>query len=978
MPSDLSVEFPPFRLDLANHELWRGSSRLSLRPKPFAVLAYLATHPRRLVLRDELVQAVWPDTHVGEGLLRGYVREVRVVLGDDPEAPRFIETVARRGYRFVAAVRRSDEPIDEHPVDQARPTLPPGNVVGREAELDALDRRLADAVAGARQVVFVTGEPGIGKTTLVDTFVARVAARGVWATRGQCVEHFGVGEAYLPVLEALANLCRSSRREQVCGVLARHAPMWLAQMPALMTDAELEAVQRRVQGATTERMLRELAEAIEVLTATEPLVLVLEDLQWSDHSTLDLLSSLARRRTPARLLLLGTYRPADVARDVHPMAAIAHELHLHGQCAELALHPLTASEVDHYLTRRFSHELFPSGLGRSIHHATEGNPLFVVNVVDDWIARAVLVQDGERWTIDARLADVATVPDTLRQMIERQLDRLPSASRRLLEAASVVGAEFSTAAVAALLEDGQEAVDEACEAFAERGQLLRACGVEALAGDAVTGRYEFVHALYPQVLYERILPARRVRLHRRVGEWAEAAYGARVQEHAAKLAVHYERGHDHRRAVRHLESAATNATTKHAYREAIVLLGRALELLAALPDTPERTREELSLRMALGTALLMTKGYGATDVEQSFARAHALSGRMDDTPELAFVLAGLFRFFFVRSRFDTARELGEQVLRLAANEPSLLAVAHSLIGLPLLATGNFVAARNHLAQGVALYDFDLHGRIAPRHGDDPGLTALAFLAIAEWFLGYPDRALERSRQGIALAERLAMPFSVAFATIFAAWAHVRRGEASSALARSEAVIALATEQGFGFLLAEACVFRGWALAEQGNVESGIEQMHRGLDLHRSSGSRTGGTSHLTLLAEAYGKAKRPEDGLRVVQEGLAALAETGERSSEAELYRVQGELLHQIAKRSRRNTAMQDKAEASIRRALAIAREQGSKSLELRAVLALCRVRATPSDRELLGELHGWFTEGFDTADLKAARALLDAARVMP
>ena len=977
-----SVEFPPFRLDLASHELWRGGERLTLRPKPFAVLSYLATHAQRLVPRAELVQAVWPDTHVGEGLLRGYVRDVRTVLGDDPAAPRFIETVARLGYRFVALVRRSDRPVFDdggngasHDADSR-----PSNAVGRAAELLELEHRLTAALAGTRQVVFVTGEPGIGKTTLLDSFVARaVASRELWTARGQCVEHFGAGEAYLPLLEALGHLCRMPRCEQVVATLARHAPTWLVQMPALIADAELETVQRRVQGATRERMLREFAEAVEVLTALQPLLLVLEDLQWSDDSTLDSLSSLAQRRGKARLLVLCTYRPAAVIPGGHPLAAIKQELQLHGQCDELAMPPLDVAGVAQYLACRFPRQRFPGELAGAIHRATEGNPLFAVNLVDDLVARGVLAEHDELWQLDAQLADVGRgVPDTLREMVERQLERLEPETRRVLEAASVAGGEFSTATVAAALEETEERVDEWCEGLAARGPFLRECGFDALANGTVAGRYAFLHALYQQALYERLALARRVRLHRRIGEWEESAYGVRVHEHAAQLAVHFERGHEQRRAIHHLEAAAQNAMRKHAYREATALLERALGLLDALPDAAERERKELALRMALGTPLLMTRGYAAPEVEQVYARAHELSRHMQDSLELVFALAGLFRFFFVRAKLQAARELGDQVLRLAeSRDPSLLAVAHSMVALPALSAGDFATARAHLEQGVALYDFERHRSLALQYGDDPALTSLAFLSILLWFLGEPDRALERSREARALAERLGVPYSRAFAWSFATWIHVRRGEAAAAQACSETLIALATEQEFPFFVAEGTIFRGWALAEQGEGASGIEEMRRGLAAHRAAGVEMGRPSHLALLAEAYGRAGRTDEGLVLLDEALTTAAATEERSCEADLLRLKGELLLQTAKRTARKAAIEADAEAALRQALAIARRQGARSFELRAAMALARLRRTPRDRaaarRLLAGVYGRFTEGFDTADLRTARAVLDA-----
>src|SRR5262249_6281506 len=250
----------------------------------------------------------------------------------DPADPRFIETVARLGYRFVAPVRQSDQPVlDEGVAGRMHDDEPwPSGIVGRDAELRELERRLGAALAGTRQVVFVTGEAGIGKTTLVDGFVARAAGgHQVWTARGQCVEHFGAAEASLPLLEALGGVGRLPDGERVVAILARHAPTWLVQMPALVADAELESVQRRVQGASRERMLREFAEAVEVLTAVQPLLLVVEDLQWSDDSTLDLLSSLSQRRAKARLLVLCTYRPGEVVPGAHPLAAITHGLWRH-------------------------------------------------------------------------------------------------------------------------------------------------------------------------------------------------------------------------------------------------------------------------------------------------------------------------------------------------------------------------------------------------------------------------------------------------------------------------------------------------------------------------------------------------------------------------------------------------------------------------------------------------------------------------
>jgi DNA-binding winged helix-turn-helix (wHTH) protein len=402
--------FASFRLDPANEQLWEGEALVPVRPKLFAVLRCLVEHAGRLVTREELLRAAWPTTVVSDSVLRGTIRELREVLRDDATAARFVETVPHRGYRFLAPVTAAVSPgqPSQAPVrkpegrahrssplpipDIRRRTLDVVRLVGRDAELIRLHRSWEKALQGERQVVFVTGEPGIGKTTVVDAFLAAIAPPGAWVTWGQCVEHYGVGEAYLPVLEAFGRLCRQPQGQSVIGLLHRHAPTWLVQMPALLGDDELESLQRRVQGATRERMLREMADALEALAHDTPLVLVLEDLHWSDSSTLDLISVVAQRREPARLLLLATYRPADLIMSQHPLRALKQELQVHRRCEELPLGFLNVEEVTRYLAARFSRQHFPPGLGPILHRSTEGSPLFMVNLVDDWVRQGLLVE----------------------------------------------------------------------------------------------------------------------------------------------------------------------------------------------------------------------------------------------------------------------------------------------------------------------------------------------------------------------------------------------------------------------------------------------------------------------------------------------------------------------------------------------------------------------------------------------------------
>lgn len=984
---DRQFVFAPFRLDPVSQQLWHGEHLVPLRPKLFAVLHRLVEHAGRLVTREELRAAAWPRAVVSESVLRGTIRELRDALGDDATAARFIETLPHRGYRFIAPVTTRRPPRATPPCaeETLSPAVPPrGNalLIGREAEVARLQRWLQLAGRGARQVIFVTGEPGIGKTTMMDALLASAADMDdVWTARGQCVEHYGASEAYLPVLEVLGQLCRQPDGEQVIALLSRYAPTWLAQMPGLIGDAELETVQRRIQGTTRERMLRELAEAVDALTAERTLVLVLEDLHWSDYSTVDLVSLLARRRTPARLLLLGTYRPADVIVTGHPLKAMKQELLVHQQCEELPLRFLTDVEVSQYLAARFPRQQLPAELGHAIHRSTEGNPLFMVNVVDYWLSQDLLIETAGQWQLAARVEEVAAgVPESLRQMIEKQLERLTAEERGMLEVAGVAGVEFSTAALAAGLGETEERVEQWCEALASQGRFVLARGMDMLADGTATGRYGFIHGLYQQVLYERLAAARRVRLHRRLGEWGAEAF-TRVTDPASVLAMHFERGQEPSRAIEYLTQAADNAMRRQAPHEAVALLGRSLALLKDLPASPGRAQHEIALLMAMGVPLLMTKGYAAEDVARTYTRARELCPQCGESPQLLPALAGLFRFYFVRAEFETARALGEQILRLAhqTGDAIISLIAHSLLGALFLSLGELTAAREHLVKGIVLYDPREHRFMVTLYGDDPGVTCHCFAAMALWLLGYPDQALASVEQALVIARETGSPYCETFALDFVTWIHVLRREEHAAQAYIDAMTPIATEHGFQFLLADSQVLNGWILAAHEMEAEGLQQVHLGTAAYQATGAAMSRPAHLSLLAKVYAKAGQTEEGLAALGDALAVVEQTGERTYEAELFRLKGELTLDASQRTGRKgqvaTDALAKAEACFQKASEVARRQQSKSLELRAATSLSRLWQRQGKRqqahELLNAIYGWFTEGFDTPDLRDARTLL-------
>jgi len=940
MPAN-PVTFGQFRLDAANECLWQGTQAIPVRPKPFAVLTHLVDHHGQLVTKQQLLDAVWPATFVTDAVLKDSIRQLREALGDDAASPRYIETAHRRGYRFIAPISSSEEAPRE-PRRLPGPAVAASSavgVLGRETELSRMRGCLEQALRGERQTVFVTGEPGIGKTTLVNAALEQAAAvPGIWVARGQCLEQYGAGEAYLPVLDGFSRLGRAPGGERIVELLRRHAPAWLLELPSLNPPAERATAPPSV-GATRERMLREMAEAVEAMTVEAPVVLALEDLHWSDYSTLDLIAYLARRRDPARLMVIGTYRPVDLILSDHPLKGVKRELQAHGLCQELALDYLTEEAVGQYLDARFAGHRFPKRLGRLIHRRSEGNPLFMVNLVEFLVDEGVIGEDEGHALMQGELADIdSSVPDSIKQLIERQVERLSPDERRVLSGASVVGMECSATAIAAGLDEQTAWVDEQCEALVRRHQFLSPPRLVELPDGTITSRYKFSHVLYLDVPYGLLPPMRRAQIHGRIGQSGEAIYGDRVGEIAAELAMHFEQARDMPRAVKYLLQAAENATHRSAQHEAAGLASRGLSALASLPDSPGRAQQEIALRVILGVSVMAIKGFAAAEVEEVYRRALTICAQQGPSTQSFMVhwLLGLFHYF--RAEMQPAHETARQLLAMAVDLDDSFAVieANRAIGVTLVDLGRFDEALNHLDNASALYDIVPYRAHASFAGQDPKVVSECFAARAHWALGNPDRAMERLSRGVSLAHSLSHPESQVVATHFAAHLHQLRGEPSETQERAETVIALADEYGLELWVAFGHIHRGWALAEQGQVDEGIQELRRGLADYEATGARLWRAHFLGLLAQAFGRAGLVQEGLSAAADALALVDQTGENFSTAELYRVQGELLLLRGADGNKNVARQ--AGESFERALSIARAQGAIAWERRADMSLNRV----------------------------------------
>jgi predicted ATPase/DNA-binding winged helix-turn-helix (wHTH) protein len=1012
------------RLDAANQCVWRDRVSIPLTPKSFTVLSYLMERSGQLVTKEELLNAAWPSIYVSDAALKVCIRRLRQALGDQSHPPRYIETVHWRGYRFIGQVTGStelslvspalDRPLAHHevgvlpaperlqsdsylppfPLDSATeiPDDPP--LVGRDAELQHLSRCFEKIERGNRHTLFITGPPGIGKTAIVDAFLAEVGHnQRLWIAQGQCIEHYGAGESYLPVLDALYRLCRLPGGESLLSGLRRYAPMWLAQLPSLLTPTERKDLRRELHGSSRERMLREMAEAIEVLTADAPLILVLEDLHWSDHATLDLLSFLARRRESARLLMLCVYRPEELARHSHPLKNLKHDLQTHRHCEELTITPLSPEMISSYLDARFPRHTFPLVLAAQLHRRTDGNPLFLVNMVDHLVARGAIASEEQLWRVQGALEDIQTeTPASIQQIVETQIDRLEPEERRILEVASVAGMDFSSAAVAAGMDADIAEVETYCEELARRGQFLRTYDTEEWPDATVAARYEFMHSLYQQVWYERVSAGRRARLHQRIGERYENAYGNRVREIAAELAIHFEHGRDFPRAIRYRYFAAENAARRFGYQEAITHLTKGLDLLSTQPATAERDQQEIILQCALGAACLAIHGFAAPEVGKAYARARSLCQQREATSILAPALHSLWFYYFVRAELATAKALAEQFGQLAQREqsPALQLEADRELGQTLYFLGALPQAREHLERNITRYDANKHDTHIFLYGQDPGVVSLAQNARTLCLLGYLDQAVQQAEAAITLAKKIEHPYSLALAQYHAAMVHHARRDVQRTRATVEASVALSPEHGLPYWLSLMQVLKGWTFAHQGDYETGIHMMQQGLLASQEAGATLNHPYSLVLLAEAYGTIGKIEQGLRLLGEAQQSVEWKVGYCYQAEMFRLQGELtLQQEAQdwktqfssaqasvNSQASSQVMLEAEGYFLKALEVARGQQARLFELRAVVSLSRLwNRQGKKREAynrLATVYAWFTEGLDSIDLQEAQALLN------
>jgi TOMM system kinase/cyclase fusion protein len=914
---------------LAVGETPNVAARLQALAAPNTVVISVTTH--------RLVQTYFTYADLGMHALRGVATPVQV-------------------YRVLQASGAQTR------LDVAAPRgLTP--LVGRDAEVTLLLERWTQAKEGRGQVALLSGEAGIGKSRLVQVVKERVL--GEPHVRWECrCSPYAQNSALYPVIDLMQRALHLQRDDapeaklgKLEGTLAQYhvslpevVPLFasLLSLPLPERYPPLTLTPQRQKQKTLEAVLTVLL----TLAEQQPVLFIMEDLHWVDPSTLELLSLVVDQGPTARLFTLLTCRPEFRL----PWSARSH-------LTQFTLSRLPRTQVEVMVERVAGGTVLPAEVRQQVVARTDGVPLFVEELTRMVLESGLLHEREDHYELTGPLPPLA-IPTTLHDSLMARLDRL-AAIKEVAQLGATLGRTFSYELLQAMTPLDDAALQQALAQLVA-AELLYQRGVPPQA------TYFFKHALIQEAAYQSLLKSTRQQSHQRIAQVLEARFPETLETQPELLAYHYTEAGLSQQAIGYWQRAGEQALQHSANQEALAHLTRGLEVLTTLPDTPGRAQQELHMQTALSAAFMAVKGFAAPEVEDAYTRARELCLQVEDTPQLFSVLRGPWIFYSTRGEHRTARELAEQLLILAQHQhdPALLVEAYRTVGGALFHLGELASARTHLEDGIALYDVQQHRAHAFLYGQDPGVMSLSYVAWDLWLLGYPDQALQRMHQALTLAREISHPLSLASALTLATILYQLRREVQATHEYAKTTIALATEHEFPYWLACVLVLCGWALTEQGHVAEGIMQMRQGIAIRQATGAEVAQTLGLALLAEAYGRSGQPAEGLLALTEALVGVEKRGECFYEAELYRLQGELLLQ---QSRAHAAA---AETCLLQALDVARRQQAKSLELRVAISLSRLwqqqGKRAAARQLLAEVYDWFTEGFDTADLQEARALLE------
>ncbi len=848
-------------------------------------------------------------------------------------------------------------------------------LVGRASELKVMEHAWYQAAAGTGQVVAIAGEPGYGKTAVVEAFLASLESGGapVRIGRGRSSERLAGSEAYLPVLEALDSLLRNESHGSLARVMKAVAPTWHSLLASQPDHDPLQARDIAADpGSAAQRLKREMSTLLEEASRLVPTVLFLDDLHWSDAATVELLAYVASRLPAMRVLVIVTYRPSEVAHTRHPFLALKLDLQARRICREVQIGTLGYDAVARYMASEFpGHEFSPS-FTSFVYQKTEGHPLFMVDLLRDLRLRGVLVQDHGVWTVTQDLDSIdRDVPESVRSMIQRTIDALPDDDRQLLAAAAVQGVDFDSAVVADALRLDEAEVEERLDRLEREHAFVRFIEEVTCPDRTVTLRFRFTHVLYQNALFASVRATRRATLAGSMAAMLVRRWGDRAPEIALDLAVLFETARATLAAARYFSVAAQSAARIFAHEEAERLARRGLDLLDTLPEDAARSGVELELQMTYALAVKTTKGYSAPEAGAAYLRAREICQRVSDPAQVIPVLMGLSAHYITSGEIGIAREIADQLISIAngLGDPHLHMVAEWSLGAALHHQGELVAAHAHLEHAMELHDPVVHQARAWEVGIEPGIFCQCELSRTTWLLGRPDEALERVRRAQQQARDLGHPQTLAFTLLFGILIHQKRREAADADLLYRELVPLCQQHGIAQELLWVSVVHGWIVCAQGDMEAGLIEISRGLADQADRRSALLRPYFLGIEAEVLIQLGQFDAAAAAIDQAEALSDAMSQHMFAAELPRIRAQLV--LARDPSDFTAAQQLCEAAV----AIARRQEALSLELRAATALAGVLSASGNparaREVLSPVYARFSEGHDTGDLRDAAALL-------
>lgn len=968
--------FEAYELDLGCRELRRAGTRLHLEPQVFDVLAYLVEKRERMVGKEELLSALWPGRIVTDSALSSRIKAVRQALGDSGREQRLLRTLHGRGFRFVGEVTTEGPDVVAEPPPPAplpRPSRS-ATLFGRGDELLAMSRCMERALMGERQILFLRGAAGAGKSALLAEFLNASTASGIGVGQGQCVEFHGECEAFLPVLTALSRRCQAPGGDALIDTLLSHAPTWAMQLPALLDAQRLQQASMKALGANRDRMLRELGDAVEAWTRQEPLLIAIEDLHWADPSTLGMIEWLARSNLPSRLLLVATLRTADGSGESDKAQALADELGLRGLATRIVLEPLTLAATLEWMTMRFDSGL-AGRLAETVHARTGGHPLWLATLLEDWIAQGLLRQSDDCWELTTTASGLSEeLPASLRQLIERQFHRLSSNDRALLDAAAVHGPDFCTVSLADMLDWNLDEVEARCEALCEAGGLIKDTGIKHWPDGVVAGTYDFVHHIYQEALYSRLPAAKRARLHQRLAERAEARFGDRVDEVASQLGMHFLHGHYAERAIRYLTIAAQSAFNRTANTECLEFLRLAEGALVNLPPGEPRLRREREIRTWIGSLRMLAFGFADGEAEQAFQDANRISERLGEHPATHpafFTLAAMHEF---RGEFRTSFAMMQQRVQQGLGDTEDTSTGairyrvetHELMACSMFYQGVFERSLENAELALAHYDPERLYAVDAAFGANPAVNCRGWRAFVLCLTGQPDSALAQAEEGMHIAMRHDHQHSMVAARHRIALVHCMRGDATACLHEAQRAASEADRSGVPYNIALTRALLGWAQATLDPDSDGRELIEDALARSAAIGAHLDRPLHLGLLAETLLE-RDPAAASAHADAALTACA--GERTYfwEPELRRLRAIALHHLSRVA--------ESESEFDQAWACAEQSSAHWLALRISVSRCRLFPDhPTCRARLHSVRAGISEGRNTILCTEADRLLAAA----